>query len=149
MQTCRISISEKPISMFFDRRHISRRSCPHVPICLRPRRPVGVCLYHPRHLRRFIGIQSTHTRTAMCKGMPVEHNMPRAISATSEPGSSSVIFPRRKAGQNKRPASQAPVVVTHECLEEVFDMPLWKACQRLGSEKRSPHAFTVIHHFSC
>jgi len=41
-----------------------------------------------------------------------------------------VIFPRRKAGQNKRPAQ--PVVVTYETLSEVFDLPLWKACKTLG-----------------
>lgn len=45
---------------------------------------------------------------------------------------STVIFPRRKAGQNKRPSTQAPVVVTFEVLQEVFDMPLWKACKNLG-----------------
>mmetsp|Transcript_11230 Transcript_11230/g.27548 ORF Transcript_11230/g.27548 Transcript_11230/m.27548 type:complete len:309 (-) Transcript_11230:681-1607(-) len=45
---------------------------------------------------------------------------------------STVIFPRRKAGQNKRPSTQAPVVVTLEVLQEVFDMPLWKACKTLG-----------------
>ena len=47
---------------------------------------------------------------------------------------SSIIFPRRKAGQNKRPNSQAPVIVTLEVLQEVFDVPLWKACKSLGSE---------------
>eukprot|EP00287_Rhodomonas_sp_CCMP768_P006334 CAMPEP_0196732362 /NCGR_PEP_ID=MMETSP1091-20130531/11796_1 /TAXON_ID=302021 /ORGANISM="Rhodomonas sp., Strain CCMP768" /LENGTH=79 /DNA_ID=CAMNT_0042075617 /DNA_START=68 /DNA_END=303 /DNA_ORIENTATION=- len=48
-----------------------------------------------------------------------------------------VIFPRRKAGQSKKNGSkrrggQAGVVVTLEILEQVFDMPLHRACKSLG-----------------
>lgn len=65
----------------------------------------------------------------------------RAAAARRERSSSPIsdgvknppmIFPRRKAGQNKRPAPQMPVVVTYEILCQVFEMPLWKACKHLG-----------------
>lgn len=57
----------------------------------------------------------------------------RSISPISDGAKTPpMIFPRRKAGQNKRVAHQMPVVVTYEILSTVFEMPLWKACKHLG-----------------
>lgn len=65
------------------------------------------------------------------------------VSQSSKPSSSAslspvnaddqpIIFPRRKAGQSKKNGSKAGVVVTLEILEQVFDMPLHRACKSLG-----------------
>mmetsp|Transcript_34694 Transcript_34694/g.68032 ORF Transcript_34694/g.68032 Transcript_34694/m.68032 type:complete len:362 (+) Transcript_34694:268-1353(+) len=56
----------------------------------------------------------------------------RSHSPSDGRGSPPVIFPRRKAGQNKRPATHHPVVVTYDILSQQFDVPLWKACRALG-----------------
>jgi len=47
-----------------------------------------------------------------------------------------VIFPRRKAGQSKRqPDNQAPIKLTKEMLEDMFDVPLVAAAVKLGISK--------------
>lgn len=46
--------------------------------------------------------------------------------------SQNVIYPRRKAGQSKKSGGKTGVVVTLEVLEQVFDMPLHRACKTLG-----------------
>jgi len=60
------------------------------------------------------------------------HSRVRSHSPVDGRSSPPVIFPRRKAGQNKRPATHHPVVVTYEILSQQFDVPLWKACRSLG-----------------
>eukprot|EP00293_Proteomonas_sulcata_P009792 CAMPEP_0184302898 /NCGR_PEP_ID=MMETSP1049-20130417/12754_1 /TAXON_ID=77928 /ORGANISM="Proteomonas sulcata, Strain CCMP704" /LENGTH=110 /DNA_ID=CAMNT_0026614297 /DNA_START=177 /DNA_END=506 /DNA_ORIENTATION=- len=54
------------------------------------------------------------------------------MSQGAEEGAHNVIFPRRKAGQNKKSGGKSGVVVTYEVLEQCFDMPLHKACKTLG-----------------
>eukprot|EP00286_Rhodomonas_abbreviata_P023600 CAMPEP_0181315290 /NCGR_PEP_ID=MMETSP1101-20121128/15293_1 /TAXON_ID=46948 /ORGANISM="Rhodomonas abbreviata, Strain Caron Lab Isolate" /LENGTH=298 /DNA_ID=CAMNT_0023422481 /DNA_START=172 /DNA_END=1068 /DNA_ORIENTATION=- len=57
---------------------------------------------------------------------------PARDSPVSGDDTQNVIFPRRKAGQSKKSGGKAGVVVTLEVLEQVFDMPLHRACKTLG-----------------